>query len=165
MLDGPPDPGTTPRHLASPGIEFRHSGRLDADTALVRLVTALPGHERLGTVVVTDDRSLTGRVRAAGGVPRRLDWLERLLVSAGSTTTARPGPTGIAPASPDDRSTAETTRGSGKHGRSSVGDVSRAPGRSAPDVPAQADEDEPTPWRPGRGATRKRGNPHRHRRG
>jgi hypothetical protein len=140
MLDGPADPGTTPRQLASPGIEFRHSGRVDADTALVTLLGTRPYHERHRTVVVTDDRSLGDRVRAAGGTPRRLEWLQRLL-----DRTASDAPVHRRPPS--------------RPGR--VRDDDRIPddgGARGADVP---DDDEPTPWQPGRGATRKRGNPRR----
>jgi hypothetical protein len=158
MLDGPPDPGTTPRHLATPGIEFRHSGRIDADRALLRIVTALPSHGRLGTVVVTDDRSLTERVRAAGAVPRRLEWLQRVLATAGSAAGAAPGATGAPPPADARPTTSRTAHGPDRRVRRPVDDATAADAGSG-------DEDEAPPWRPGRGATRKRGNPHRHRRG
>jgi len=149
MLDGPSDPGATPRHLASPGIEFRHSGRIDADTALVRLLGAQPFGERHRTVVVTDDRSLGDRTRRAGATPRRLDWLLRLL-EAGSGTADSGRPVTRAPA---------PLRGPTMPvDRQAIGDEH--------DRYTDEDrEDVASPWRPGRGATKKRGNPRRRPRG
>ena len=80
MLDGSPGPGMGRRQQAAPGIQMQHSGRLDADTAIVELVRARGYAERMRTVVVTDDRQLSDRVRYGGVLVRRLDWLIDLLV-------------------------------------------------------------------------------------
>lgn len=123
VLDGPPDPGAPFRERLRPGLEIRHAGRQDADTVIVGLVRARPQLRRGATVAVTDDRGLTERVRAAGGLTRRLDWLVALFGREAA-------PTSIGAATPPDQ--AET--------------AGRGP-RTAPREP----------WRPGRGATRKRG--------
>lgn len=140
MLDGTSDPGLAPRQPVAPGITLQHSGRMDADTAIVELVRARPYAERARTVVVTDDRQLADRIRHAGALVRRLDWLVDQL------------------------------------GRPDVPSPPRAPVRigggrppKAPDAttPVVRDPDGSTaaPWRPGRGATTKRGNPRRAPRG
>jgi hypothetical protein len=75
MLDGAPDPGSPRRQRAASGISWEHSGRLDADTAIVEMARAQPYADRARTVVVTDDRGLADRARHAGVLTRRLDWL------------------------------------------------------------------------------------------
>ena len=75
MLDGAPDPGSPRRQRAASGISWEHSGRVDADTAIVEMARARPYADRARTVVVTDDRGLTDRVRHVGVLTRRLDWL------------------------------------------------------------------------------------------
>ncbi len=75
MLDGASDPGMPRRQRAAPGISWEHSGRIDADTAIVDMCRSRPYADRARTVVVTDDRGLTERCRLAGVLVRRLDWL------------------------------------------------------------------------------------------
>jgi hypothetical protein len=75
MLDGAPDPGAPRRQRAASGITWEHSGRVDADTAIVETARARPYADRARTVVVTDDRGLADRARHAGVLTRRLDWL------------------------------------------------------------------------------------------
>lgn len=146
MLDGHPGPGFGMRRRAAPGIDFQHSGSQDADTAIVGTLRARPYADRIRTLVVTDDRSLTERARYAGGLTRRLDWLIAQL--GRPTDQARPtdpaGPTALARSNPRPLA----TLGAG-----------RPPRTSGPVEPS--DEPEREPWHPGRGATRKRGNPRR----
>lgn len=75
VLDGVSDPGTPRRHRAAAGITWEHSGRVDADTAIVEMSRARPYADRARTVVVTDDRGLADRARHVGVLTRRLDWL------------------------------------------------------------------------------------------
>lgn len=123
MLDGHAAAGTSSMERAGRGLEIRRAGAQSADDALVELATAQPFDRRARTLVVTDDRSLTERVRAVGGRTQRLDWLAGLL--------ARP--------------------------------LGKTVGVGRPHVapPPAAEEVERKPWQPGRGATRKRGNPRR----
>lgn len=145
VLDGHPFPGEPPRQNAAPGVELRHSGRVDADTAIVEILEARPFVDRARTAVITDDRGLTERAKRVGGLTRRLDWLRVRLErpptapspgatrAPGRTVTGRPG----------------SALGGGR------------PPRTGSPPPAS---EETRPWRPGRGATTKRGNPRRGRR-
>ncbi|MEO7118867.1 MAG: hypothetical protein ABIZ34_07845 [Candidatus Limnocylindrales bacterium] len=130
MLDGHPDRGQPPVRQATPGVEFRHSLRLDADTAIIEILSARPFVDRARTVVVTDDRALTERARHVGGVTRRLDWLRGRLDAPAAAARIVGGTLGVG---------------------------------VPPKVgPASAGQDEERRrWTPGRGATRKRGNPRR----
>ena len=132
MLDGHAAPGTPARERISGSLEVRHAGSGGADDAIVQLVTARPYAARAQTLVVTDDRALTERTRSAGGRTQRLGWLQALL--------ERPPrqPTG-------------STAGAGRP----VATPPRPTDRSSDD---RSDRDA---WRPGRGATRKKGNPRR----
>jgi hypothetical protein len=150
LLDGQPGPGALLRTQAAPGIEFRHSGRIDADTALLEILVARPFTDRRATVVVSDDRALRDRVRHGGGTAQRLDWLRALMDRASR------------PAMGSDAS--GTTGGAAGHGPpTGIGrpSVPRPPrpgtAQRGPRDDATA-EDERRPWTPGRGATRKRGN-------
>jgi hypothetical protein len=95
MLDGASDPGTPRRHRAASGITWEHSGRVDADTAIVEMARAQPYADRARTVVVTDDRGLTDRARHVGVLTRRLDWLveqlNRPTLPGGGAPGAPPG--------------------------------------------------------------------------
>ena len=169
MLDGSAGPGMGRRQQAAPGIQLQHSGRIDADTAIVDLVRARGYAERMRTVVVTDDRQLSDRVRYGGVLVRRLDWLIDLLgrpnpdaaeavksVAMAQAASARPTPGRPTPARPAPRPAARSPR-------PPVGIGGGKPPR-APDAttPIERDpEDAREPWKPGRGATTKRGNPKR----
>lgn len=135
MLDGGADLGQPMRHRAAPGVEVHHSGKLDGDTAILGLLGQRPFFERARTVVVTDDRALADRVRRSGGLTRRLDWftdrLERPVSAGPPGSSAKCGSIG--------------------GGRPSIARAERR----------RAGDDERPAWRPGRGATRKRGNPRR----
>jgi hypothetical protein len=140
VLDGMPDPGAPMREQVGP-IAIQHAGRRSADDAIVEIVERQTFGERAATVVVTDDRSLTERVRRLGALPRRLDWLQTAL------ELPRRGP----------RSSGQTL-GAGRPPRDA--------GRTAPraeDAATSDDGPERRAWQPGRGATRKRGNPRRRR--
>lgn len=91
MLDGASDPGSPRRQRAASGIAWEHSGRVDADTAIVEQARARPYADRARTLVVTDDRGLADRARYVGVLVRRLDWLVEQL---NRPTAAAPGPAG-----------------------------------------------------------------------
>jgi hypothetical protein len=136
VLDGSPEWGLVTRHLAS-GVEVRHSGRATADELILRLVADSPLSigQRGSTMVVTDDIDLAEAVRLSGGRTARNSWLigrlERQRLAA--PAPGRPSP----PPSPAAGPLA------GRDSDSGSGD---------PDAGR---------WSPGRGATRKRGNPRR----
>ncbi len=133
MLDGHPDAGEPTHRRVAPGVEFRHSLRVDADTAIVELLVARSFADRGRTAVITDDRALTERARRAGGLTRRLDWLRDRLERPGGQTASRGAAIG--------------------QGRAPRGDPGVPPGVTA--------RDEQPPWKAGRGATTKHGNPRR----
>jgi len=89
ILDGHPAAGTPLRYKVSSALELRHAGG-NADDAIVASVAALPWAGRGRTIVVTDDRALADRCRAAGALLRRLDWIEAL-PAAPTNPTSRPG--------------------------------------------------------------------------
>lgn len=97
LLDGASDPGTPRRHRAASGITWEHSGRVDADTAIVEMARAQPYADRARTVVITDDRGLTDRARHAGVLTRRLDWLVEQLNHPTVPGTAPGAPSGGRP--------------------------------------------------------------------
>jgi hypothetical protein len=134
-FDGPADRGLGDRRPVAPGISVRHAGLRSADDLIVSLVETHPYAERARMLVVTDDGRLRDRVRHAGATSRRLAWLiDRLSGRVPSPST-------------DARSPA------------SIGRKPTAQGRPSED--AAIEEDSVRSWQPGRGATRKRGNPKR----
>lgn len=146
MLDGHPDPGEVVRRRVAPGIEFQHSGSVDADTALVAILAARPYADRARTLLVTDDRELTDRARHGGGLTRRLDWLTVQLARATGSPAAD-----------------QSTRGMDESRRPGTGPaigIGRGPSVRKSEKRPEPTEDR-TLWRPGRGATRKVGNPKR----
>jgi hypothetical protein len=174
MLDGSPGPGMGRRQLAAPGIQLQHSGRIDADTAIVELVRARGYAERMRTVVVTDDRQLSDRVRYGGVLVRRLDWLIDLLgrpnpdsaeavKSVAMAQAAAPvRPTSARSTQPRPTAARSTPRPVGGSPRPPVGIGGGKPPRPDATTPIERDpEDAREPWKPGRGATTKRGNPKR----
>lgn len=151
ILDGMPDPGAPIReHVGQ--IEIQHAGRRTADDAIVEAVEHRAFGDRPRTIVVTDDRALADRVKRLGALHRRVDWLQDVLdlarrgprtYSPGAGPSSAPiGRPGIRPS----RTTGPATGPAGDRAASSA-----------------ADEAERTPWSPGRGATKKRGNPMRRR--
>jgi predicted RNA-binding protein with PIN domain len=136
VLDGHPAPGEPLRQRAH-GVEILHAGSRSADDVIVERLSERPYAERTQTAVVTRDRALRERVAATRGQTRSTDWLLRQLNTA-QRPVDKPGgdqaPVGI--------------------GRGRVAGP-------APGGPADLESTGRTPWRPGRGATRKRGNPSR----
>jgi hypothetical protein len=137
-LDGHPPPSEPRRKRATKGIDFHHSGSRSADDLLIAILQAQPYAGRARTAVVTRDRGLQERARRAGGATRSVDWLMRL-VAGGANGAAAGGP-----------------RASGRP--VSIGQGKAPPPRHFD--PPPVDESE-RPWQPGRGATRKKGNPRR----
>ncbi len=144
MLDGHPAAGTDRRQRVQRGLEIHHSGSLTADDALLNIIRDQGHQARAAVVLVSDDRALVERARNLGARTQRLAWLEQWLDNPG-------------------RADAGATRGT------SIG-AGRPRGPKPPglgSVPASAsdgggdEEPEREPWKPGRGATRKKGNPRR----
>ena len=136
-LDGHPAPGEARRGRVMRGIEFHHSGSRSGDDMLIAMLASRGFGDRGRTVVVTRDRGLQARTRAAGGLTRSVDWLMRSIGGAtqmGSGSSQAAKPAGIA--------------------------QGKAPPARHFDPPDPDAEDRPS-WEPGRGATRKRGNPRR----
>lgn len=135
-LDGHPAPGESKRSRAARGIHFQHSGSRSADDLIVGKLEAMPYATRARTAVITRDHGLQQRVRTAGAMVRSVDWLMQRIsqspnVAPGSTRVVRIG--------------------QGKPPR----------GRHRPATPDDPDGDDRSSWEPGRGATRKTGNPRR----
>jgi hypothetical protein len=140
VLDGAPAPGAVDRRVAS-GVEVRHSGRRPADDVIRELAAADPE----GVLVVTDDGALAGALRALGARTAGTAWI-----------AGRFGRQHLeAPAAGRPRSPAPPPAGAG---RGAPG-VARPRGSGAGS--AGPDEDPAPGWKPGRGSTRKRGNPRR----
>jgi hypothetical protein len=135
VFDGHPAPGEPMRQRAL-GIEVRHAGSRSADDAIVELLSSLPYAERSRAAVVTRDRGLRDRAGQVRAQTRTSDWLLRGIRDA---QRPRMGPDAGPPVG--------------------VGQ-GRAPRRVSTPTPSE-DDAERQPWRPGRGATRKRGNPSR----
>jgi hypothetical protein len=132
-LDGHPAPGESSRRRVTRGIEFHHSRSRSADDMLVGLLASRSFVDRPRTVVITRDRGLQARARGAGGQTRSVDWLMRQINDPGHQGSGTK-PVGI---------------GAGK-----------PPAKRHFDPPHPNEEDRQG-WQPGRGATRKRGNPRR----
>jgi hypothetical protein len=156
MLDGHPEPGEALRRKVVTGIESHHSGGMDADTALIKLLGARPYEDRIRSVLVTDDRALADRARHLHAQVRRLDWFIAQLVEADRPDRPDRAPgvraAGPRPAGAGRPPTRPTSVGAG-----------RPPRRPPVADPSRSSEGEPdrAPWKPGRGATRKTGNPRR----
>lgn len=133
-LDGHAAPGDAARRRVAPGIEFLHAGSRSADDLIIDLLSAQPFSARDGTIIVTRDRALLERARRAGGLTRSVAWFMEQLAERGPSAAARPG------------------------GSVGIGQDRRS--RTAASQPGSDEAARPT-WQPGRGATRKRGNPRR----
>ncbi len=155
VLDGMPDPGAPLReHIGQ--VTIAHAGRRSADDAIVEAVEHRAFGERPRTIVVTDDRALAERIKRLGALHRRVDWLQGVL------DLAHRGPRSGGPSRGLEPVDGPGASAGGPIGRPGV----RLPRATRPtsEVAGQApDEAERTPWSPGRGATRKRGNPMRRR--
>lgn len=132
MLDGHADSGTSRTEKVGKGFEIRHSGSISADDAILRLIDKYPPADRAAITVVSDDRAFTDRARRLGAHTQRLAWLENVMGMPGSAGAAI---------------------GAGKAPQRQIA--------TSQPAPSAATEDDRQPWRPGRGATRKRGNPKR----
>ena len=142
IFDGPPDRGLHGTRIAS-GLTVRHSGSMSADRLIERLVA-----EAIGTggtpdaahaagdaiLVITDDIDLGQRVRRRGGRSAGAVWLTRRLDRGvlSAPSAGRPRPP---------KPTAGHGGAGGEDGRDA--DLDRRG------------------WQPGRGATKKTGNPKR----
>jgi hypothetical protein len=142
IFDGPPDPGLRGTRIAS-GLTVRHSGSMSADRLIERLVA-----EAIGTggspdaahaagdaiLVITDDIELGQRVRRRGGRSAGAVWLTRRLDRGvlSAPSSGRPRPP-----------KPSIAHGGGHSGAEADGDSDRRG------------------WQPGRGATKKTGNPKR----
>lgn len=99
---------------------------------LVGLLAARPYADRARTIIVTRDRELQARARGAGGQTRSIEWLMRQVNAQEAGGVSRP---------------------------TSIGAGRRPP--SPPIETPEPGEDRGAGWHPGRGATRKSGNPRR----
>jgi hypothetical protein len=134
-LDGHPAPGEPRRKRVIKGIEFHSAGSYSADDMLIRLLKAQPYARRARTAVVSNDRGLQDRARRAGGVTRSVDWLTAQVAHA-------------------------TSANSGKSGKPvRIGQGKPPPKRHFD--PPDPNEEPREAWHPGRGATKKKGNPKR----
>jgi len=141
VLDGMPDPGA-PLHERIGSVDISHAGRRSADDAIVEAVERRIYDERPGTIVVTDDRGLADRIKRLGALHRRIDWLQDALdLSRRGSRVA-----GVPPA---------------PIGRAGIRLPPSSATASARAEGAPVDEPDRAPWSPGRGATKKRGNPRR----
>lgn len=139
VFDGPPERGVRGERIAS-GVTVQFSGRYTADTILVTLVedatigAANPSQAADAILVVTDDRDLRLALRRRGARTAGTQWL------LGRLDRPRLAAPSIGNARPP------------------------APPRIPQQRPGEETEDEAagrTSWRPGRGATAKKGNPRR----
>ena len=150
VFDGPPEAGLRGERIAS-GLIVRHAGRRSADETILGLVdqarAAAGAAGAAGLLVVTDDRELRIQLQAKGartaGTAWLLERLDRPRLAAPSIGNRRP------PSAGDRRPP-------------SAGN-SRSPKPPQSEPQAAREDDERTPWKPGRGATVKRGNPRRRR--
>lgn len=161
MLDGHPEPGESFRRQIVTGIESHYSGVVDGDTALIKLLSSRPYADRIRTVLITDDRQLQDRAKHLSAFVRRLDWFAGQLASGNAAVLRTSSPEDQADMGPASKpgGTSLTARpvgvGSGRPPR-------RAPGTGGSDPSRDTDgEPEHKPWKPGRGATKKTGNPKR----
>jgi hypothetical protein len=137
VFDGPADRGLRGERIAA-GTSVRYGGARSADAVIlslvddVRLAEGADGTARL--LVVTDDRDLRYEARMRGGRTAGSAWL------LGRLETGRLSSASIGNARPP-----------------------RAPSAAANTSPSDGDpaETDRVGWRPGRGATTKRGNPRR----
>ena len=133
VLDGMPAPGAIGRRVTS-GVEVRYAGSRSADVLLHDLTRTTPSPEL--TLVVTDDIELGRAIRALGARTAHGSWL------AGRLDRQRL----VSPAAGRPKPPSAGRAGSGPGGAGGSG----------------ADEGGEAPrWKPGRGATKKTGNPKR----
>jgi predicted RNA-binding protein with PIN domain len=145
VFDGPPERGVRGERIAG-GVTVQYGGRYSADTILITLVedatagAASPAQAADAILVVTDDRELRQALARRGARTAGAQWLigriERPRLASPSVGNPRPP---LPPRIPQQR-----------------------PGEATTDDAGDADARR---WSPGRGATAKRGNPRRSRKG
>ena len=149
IFDGPPEPGLRGERIAA-GTSVRYSGGRTADAVIlglvddVRLVDGAEG--TAGLLIVTDDRELRYGARMRGARTAGSAWL---LGRLGSGRLSSPSIGNPRPPRPV----------GGDPGRSAGG--AHSPGTGGVEGTGDEDGSERVGWRPGRGATTKRGNPRR----
>jgi hypothetical protein len=121
MLDGHAASGTDRVQRIRRGLDIQHAGSISADDALLNIVRDTAYGDRAATVIVTDDRSLTEKVRHLGARTKRLEWLEQVLDKpAPQSTSVSIGRKGVKPPAPppnsddDDRQPWRPGRGATK---------------------------------------------------
>ncbi|MFL5779537.1 MAG: hypothetical protein ACJ761_11440, partial [Chloroflexota bacterium] len=134
VFDGPAERGLFGERIAA-GVSVRYGGRRTADAVLLGLVDAA-AHEGGSSaaesiLVVSDDRALRHGLHALGARTAGTAWLLGRL---------------------EDRRTKLASPSAGN---------ARPPAPTAQPAGSDDVDDNSTAWKPGRGATVKRGNPHR----
>lgn len=149
VFDGPPDPGSGGVRVAS-GVTVRYAGRRTADAVLVGLAAEAAPFQPGGAatiLVVSDDAALGGELRRHGAIVARTAWLIGRLGRTGA------GGPASGPARTATIGNARAPR------RGPAGGAAGGPAGGGGGVAgADGADDERTGWRPGRGATTKRGN-------
>jgi hypothetical protein len=133
VFDGAPEPGMRRTRIAA-GVQVRYAAPLTADAAILELASRLDPTDLERLLVVSDDGELRHAVARMGARTTRSRWL------IGRLERGR-----LAAPSTGTRQPVATTWPAGR------------PAAGSPDA---ADPDGGR-WRPGRGATTKRGNPRR----
>ena len=149
--------GLVARQVTS-GVQVRYAGRSSADEAIVALLEREFAASTVGTLVVTDDIELSAEVRRTGARTARNGWLvaridRQRLASPSVGRPSAPAPAGERHGAPSAGRSQEIGTGRGR---------GSGPAASSGSDPAGAGRDEAPRWEPGRGATKKRGNPKRH---
>lgn len=157
VFDGQPERGVRGERIAG-GLTVQYAGRYSADTILITLVedatigSPSPAEAADRILVVTDDRDLRHALARRGARTAGARWLlgriERPWLASPSVGNRRP------PLPP----------GLGQRPKRRV-DPDSAGGAPTTGPTDQDGDDDAARWRPGRGATTKRGNPCRRSRG
>ena len=162
VFDGAPEVGMRGERVAA-GLIVRHAGRRTADEVLISLVDeardVAGAAATAGLLVVTDDEALRHALRLRGARTAGCAWLigrlDRPKLSAPSVGNRRPPR--LSGAGSGRRSGASGGGpGSGGSGADPAGSAGSNAGPGSEDADAER-----AGWKPGRGATTKRGNPHR----
>lgn len=147
IFDGPPERGLRGERIAA-GMSVRYGGPRSADAVIlaliddVRLVDGPDG--TAGLLIVTDDRDLRHETRMRGGRTAGSAWLLGRLGSGRLSSASIGNPRPPRPVAGSQASMSASATSQGAAGGDGHGDDSDRVG-----------------WRPGRGATTKRGNPKR----
>jgi hypothetical protein len=146
VFDGPPERGLRNERIAA-GVIVRYSGGRTADNVILTMiedVRLIDGPDGTATLlIVTDDRDLRHGARLRGARTAGSAWLLGRLdsgrLASPSVGNPRPARSGRPPAS-----------------RTGATSPSTSPALSSDGDPAEMDRPS---WKPGRGATTKKGNP------